>query len=129
MQLSATITGREFDVAASAQAPAVGSAMHAAVAVGSRGGGYDSIQEAAAAMARPHVRTYRPDESSSAVYKTLYDEYRRLHDYFGRGTNDVMKTLRALRDPPTETACGGDGQPATEAPGAREALTAGGAVD
>ena len=97
MQLSADITGREFEVAASTQAPALGSAMHAAVAVGAKGGGYDTIQDAAAAMVKPHVRTYRPDKSASGVYDTLFREYVTLHDYFGRGTNDVMKTLRKMR--------------------------------
>jgi L-ribulokinase len=97
MQLSADITGREFEVAASTQAPALGSAMHAAVAVGAAGGGYDTIQDAAAAMVKPHIRTYRPDTSSAKVYDALYTEYRTLHDYFGRGANDVMKTLRRMR--------------------------------
>ena len=49
-------------------------------------------------MARPHVRTYRPDPSASAAYDRLYAEYVTLHDYFGRGANDVMKRLRTLRD-------------------------------
>jgi L-ribulokinase len=31
------------------------------------------------------------------VYDELYREYRTLHDYFGRGANDVMKTLKAIR--------------------------------
>jgi L-ribulokinase len=31
------------------------------------------------------------------VYDGLYAEYRLLHDYFGRGGNDVMKRLRAIR--------------------------------
>jgi L-ribulokinase len=97
MQLSADITGREFEVAASTQAPALGSAMHAAVAVGAAGGGYDTIQDAAAAMVRPNVRTYRPDPSGRKVYDALYREYVALHDYFGRGANDVMKTLRRMR--------------------------------
>jgi L-ribulokinase len=97
MQLTADITGREVDVAASTQAPAVGSAMYAAVAAGSSGGGYDSIHEAVAAMARPHARTYRPDPAASAVYDRLQAEYRALHDYFGRGASDVMKRLRAIQ--------------------------------
>jgi L-ribulokinase len=97
MQLSADITGREFEVAASTQAPALGSAMHAAVAVGSAGGGYDSIQDAAAAMVKPNIRTYQPDRSVAKTYDALYREYRTLHDYFGRGANDVMKTLRKMR--------------------------------
>jgi len=97
MQISADVTGREFDIAASTQAGAVGSAMHAAVAAGSAGGGYDSIEQAAAAMARPHVGTFRPDPSARKVYDQLYREYMTLHDYFGRGANDVMKVLRAMR--------------------------------
>jgi hypothetical protein len=31
------------------------------------------------------------------VYERLYSEYKTLYDYFGRGQNDVMKRLRALR--------------------------------
>jgi L-ribulokinase len=97
MQLTADITGREVDIAASTQAGAVGSAMHGAVAAGAAGGGYDSIEEAAAAMARPHARTSVPDPDVVATYARLHAEYRALHDYFGRGGNDVMKRLRALQ--------------------------------
>ncbi len=39
----------------------------------------------------------RADPGQRAVYDALYREYVRLHDYFGRGENDVMKTLRGLR--------------------------------
>ena len=97
MQLSADITGREFEVAASAQAPALGSAMYGAVAAGAAAGGYDSIADAAAAMVKPSVRTYRPDPSARAVYDALYRDYLALHDHFGRGGDDVMRRLRALR--------------------------------
>ena len=48
-------------------------------------------------MARPHVRTYLPDPGAGAVYDELYREYMTLHDYFGRGANDVMKSLKRLR--------------------------------
>ena len=64
---------------------------------GASNGGYDSIADASAAMARPHIRTYRPDPAAAAVYDELYGEYMTLHDYFGRGANDVMKTLKRLR--------------------------------
>jgi L-ribulokinase len=97
MQLSADITGREFEVAASNQAPALGSAMYGAVAAGAAAGGYDSIEDAAAAMVRPGVRTYRPDPSATAIYDDLFRDYLTLHDHFGRGGNDVMRRLRALR--------------------------------
>lgn len=104
MQLTADITGREVDVAASTQAPAVGSAMYGAVAAGGSGGGYDTIREAVAAMARPHARTFRPDPAASAVYDRLHEDYRGLHDYFGRGTNDVLKRLRAIQAEATRSA-------------------------
>ena len=32
------------------------------------------------------------------MYDELYAEYRILHDTFGRGGNDAMKRLRAIRD-------------------------------
>jgi L-ribulokinase len=98
MQLTADIAGREVDVAASNQAPAVGAAMYGAVAAGAAGGGYDSIDAAVAAMARPHARTYVPDPASVAMYHRLHQEYLALHDYFGRGANDVMKRLRAIQE-------------------------------
>jgi L-ribulokinase len=31
------------------------------------------------------------------VYDEIYAEYARLHDYFGRGENDAMKRLKALK--------------------------------
>jgi L-ribulokinase len=48
-------------------------------------------------MARLKEQTYEPDPEATAVYDVLYREYVRLHDYFGRGENNVMKTLRGLR--------------------------------
>ncbi len=41
---------------------------------------------------------YTPDPASADVYDDLYAEYVTLHDYFGRGANEVMHRLRALRD-------------------------------
>jgi len=31
------------------------------------------------------------------VYDQLFAEYKTLYDYFGRGTNDVMKRLKAIK--------------------------------
>ena len=97
MQIYADATGREFRMAASSQTPALGSAMFGAVAAGAAEGGYDTIVEAAERMARLKDEDFRPDPASRAVYDELYAEYRRLHDYFGRGENDVMKSLRTIR--------------------------------
>jgi len=38
-----------------------------------------------------------PIPENQLVYDKLYSEYRLLYDYFGRGTNDVMKRLKAIR--------------------------------
>ena len=38
-----------------------------------------------------------PDEGRSKVYDRLFAEYTALHDHFGRGGNDVMHRLNALR--------------------------------
>lgn len=98
MQIYADVTNREFKIAESAQTCALGSAMWGAVAAGKAGGGYDDINEAAAKMARVKDRTYRPNPAAHAVYARLYEEYKQLHDYFGRGANDVMKRLKAIRE-------------------------------
>ncbi len=97
MQIYADVTGREIAVAGSAQASALGAAMLGATAASSACGGYDSLTEAAGKMAPPPAKIYRPIPENIEPYNTLYAEYRRLYDYFGRGDNDVMKVLRALR--------------------------------
>ena len=98
MQIYADVTRREISVAASTQTPALGSAMWAAVAAGAKAGGYDDIEAATAAMARLRDEHYAPDAAAAAIYDELYAEYKTLHDYFGRGANDAMKRLRAIRD-------------------------------
>lgn len=97
MQIYADITGRELKIAASGQAVAVGSAIFGAVAAGSAGGGFDTIQEAAERMGGLKDEHYTPDPENHALYQVLYKEYLKLHDTFGRGANEVMKTLKAMR--------------------------------
>jgi L-ribulokinase len=97
MQIYADVTGREIKVTASTQTPALGSAMFGAVAAGKAVGGYDSIYEAAQTMAHLKTESFKPIPENQAVYEKLYTEYLRLHDYFGRGENNVMKTLKKIR--------------------------------
>ncbi|UQZ82123.1 Ribulokinase [Paenibacillus konkukensis] len=98
MQIYADVTNREIKIADSKQTPALGAAMFGAVAAGSAQGGYDTIVEAASRMARVREETYKPIPANVAVYEKLYEEYNRLHDYFGRGGNDVMKRLKAIKE-------------------------------
>jgi L-ribulokinase len=98
MQIYADVTGMQIKLSASSQTPALGSAMFGALAAGAANGGYDDIVAAARQMARLNPKVFRPDPVAHAVYQQLYAEYTRLHDYFGRGENDVMKTLKGIRD-------------------------------
>ena len=94
MQVYADVLRRPLSVIASDQGPALGSAIHAAVAAGA----YPDVPAAAAAMGGKRDAVYTPDPASADVYDDLYAEYVTLHDYFGRGANEVMHRLRALRD-------------------------------
>jgi L-ribulokinase len=93
MQIYADVTRLPLSVIGSEQGPALGSAIHAAVAAGA----YPDVRAAAAAMGRREQAGYVPDPDRAAAYDALYREYVTLHDYFGRGTNDVMRRLREVR--------------------------------
>ena len=93
MQIYADITGLQLSTIGSAQGPALGSAIHAAVAAGK----YADIRAAAAAMGPAPGAVYTPIPENVAAYEELFREYRTLHDYFGRGTNEVMHRLKAIQ--------------------------------
>ena len=97
MQIYADVIKMPVKIAGSAQGPAFGSAIFASVAAGSAAGGYDSIFEAARAMGKVKDKIYYPIEENSRIYDKLFVEYKTLHDYFGRGQNDVMKRLKELK--------------------------------
>jgi L-ribulokinase len=93
MQIYADVTRLPLSVVASAQGPALGSAIHAAAAAGA----HPDVRAAAWAMGKARRAVYVPDGAASVRYDALYAEYRILHDYFGRGGNDVMHRLRRIR--------------------------------
>ncbi|MBD2867386.1 ribulokinase [Paenibacillus arenilitoris] len=97
MQIYADVTGREIKIADSTQTAALGAAMFATVAAGAEEGGYATIVEAAEKMARVREESFKPIPEHSAVYEQLYENYLKLHDYFGRGGNRVMKTLKTMK--------------------------------
>ena len=89
MQIFADVTGRSISVSGTTQAAALGSAIRAAVA----GGIYDSMSDAIKVMSAGMIKTYHPIPENVEAYGKLYEEYKILHDYFGRGGNDVMKRI------------------------------------
>ncbi len=97
MQVYADVTGLEIRIAESSETCALGAAILGAVAAGKANGGYDTPQEAAKNMASLRNEVYRPTAERHKKYSALYKEYINLHDYFGRGENNVMKRLREMR--------------------------------
>ena len=93
LQIYADVCRRPLSVIGSEQGPALGSAIHAAVAAGV----HPDVPAAADAMGRVHRAVHTPDPVAAAVYDELFAEYTALHDHFGRGGSDVMHRLRALR--------------------------------
>jgi L-ribulokinase len=93
MQIYADVTGLPLSTIGSEQGPALGSAIHAAVAAGA----HPDTRAAAAAMGSVNRGVYQPIPENVAAYDELYAEYLTLHDHFGRGGNDVMHRLKARR--------------------------------
>ncbi|WP_010524010.1 ribulokinase [Nesterenkonia sp. F] len=93
MQLYSDITRLPISTIVSEQGPALGSAIHAAVAAGH----YDDVRAAGAAMGGRVERAYTPDPAAADAYDELFAEYTRLHDHFGRGGDDMMRRLKAIR--------------------------------
>jgi L-ribulokinase len=92
MQIYADVTRRPLSLIVSEQGPALGSAMHAAVAAGV----YADIEGAAAAMGSVRRGVYQPDPGRAAAYDQLYAHYSVLHDQFADGA--MMHDLRAIRN-------------------------------
>jgi L-ribulokinase len=93
MQIYADVTNLPLSTIGSAQGPALGAAIHAAVAAGA----YPDVYAAAEVMGRLDRGRYQPLPENVKAYDDLYREYRTLHDYFGRGANEVMHRLKARR--------------------------------
>jgi L-ribulokinase len=91
MQIYADVLRRPLHVIESDEGPALGAAMHAAVAAGL----HADINAASAAMGRVRRNAYLPDEGNADAYDRLYAHYSELHDYFGRGA--MMHELRRPR--------------------------------
>jgi L-ribulokinase len=93
MQLYSDVTRLPISTIDTDQGPALGSAIHAAVAAGE----YANVNAAADAMGKVNKHVYTPNEERALQYDNLYREYVELHDYFGRGTNNVMKRLKQMK--------------------------------
>ncbi|MET7646061.1 ribulokinase [Streptomyces sp. NPDC005426] len=92
MQIYSDVLRRPVSLAASQQGPALGSAIHAAVAAGA----HPDVRAATAAMGRVQRDVYTPDPARADAYDGLFAEYRVLHDHFGTG--ELLHRLRNIRN-------------------------------
>ena len=92
MQVYADVLGMPISTVRSEQGPALGSAIHAAVAAGA----HPDIHAASAAMGGVERASFKPDAERAAAYDELYAEYLALHDHFGR-SDTMMRRLKARR--------------------------------
>ena len=94
MQIYCDVVGRPLSLLDSAQGPALGSAIHAAVAAGV----HPDIETAAARMGKVRHEVYSPDPERAEAYTRVYRVYERLHDWFGRDSRDLMRELQGIAD-------------------------------
>ena len=92
MQIYADILNMPITVIKSPQGPALGSAIHAAVAAGA----YRDVVEAASAMGGVAEEKFIPIAANAAIYNELFRNYDKLYEEFGH--NEMMHDLRRIRD-------------------------------
>ena len=92
MQIYADVTRLPLSVIDSEQGPALGSAIHAAVAASV----YPDVATASKSMGKVRKGVFLPDEERAQAYDELFQQYLALHDHFGRATT-TMRRLKATR--------------------------------
>jgi L-ribulokinase len=92
MQIYADVLNMPITIIKSSQGPALGSAIHAAVAAGA----YSDVVEAAGIMGGIDNQKYLPNPENARIYAELFRHYDALYESFGH--NGMMHDLRHLRD-------------------------------
>jgi L-ribulokinase len=92
MQIYADVLNMPITVIKSPQGPALGSAIHAAVAAGA----YKDVVAASAAMGGVEDEKFIPIANNAKVYDQLFKHYDALYEDFGH--NEMMHQLRNIRD-------------------------------
>lgn len=100
MQIFADILGIRIRIAESTQTVALGSAIMGALAAGKENGGYDCLEDAVSHMSHLSNKYYEPDSNKREIYDSCFKEYEKLHDYFGKGGNNVMHLLQKMNKEP-----------------------------
>lgn len=97
VQIYADILNRRIRLSGTAQACARGAAILGIAAAPQEVTGYKDVAEIACTIGRQSETIYDPKPDNSIVYDKLYEEYKKLYGYFGKGENNVMKRLHTFR--------------------------------
>jgi L-ribulokinase len=92
MQIYSDVLNMPITVIKSAQGPALGSAIHAAVAAGA----YKDVVQASAAMGGVEDERFNPISENAEKYNELFRHYDKLYEDFGH--NGMMHEIRKIRD-------------------------------
>jgi len=92
MQIYADVLNMPITVIKSSQGPALGSAIHAAVAAGA----YQNVVAASAVMGGVEAERFNPIPKNASAYNELFQYYDGLYEEFGQ--NKFMHRLRKTRD-------------------------------
>ena len=97
-QIYADVLNRPIHIVSTEEGGALGSAIIAAAAAGAPRGGYSTVTEAIDAMSAPSETVVLPCQAHVPVYEQLFQIYTALHDHFGRHHNEIMHSLKSLRN-------------------------------
>lgn len=97
LQVYADVCNREIRVSDSAQVCALGAAMLGVAAAPAEITGYHGITDVVERLGKRKEQAYIPKQENVVVYDQLYQDYKMLTEYFGKGGNDVMKRLNKMR--------------------------------
>lgn len=97
VQVYSDILNREITVCQAEQSGSLGAAMLGIAAAPSEVTGYNNLIEVVEKLSKRGDKAYRPNPENKEAYDQLYEEYKTLLDYFGKGANDVMKRLNRMK--------------------------------
>ena len=97
LQVYADVCNREIRVSDSVQVSALGAAMLGIAAAPVEITGYQGITDVVQSIGKKKEVIYSPKKENVVIYEQLYQDYKILTEYFGKGGNDVMKRLDKLR--------------------------------
>lgn len=97
VQVYADILNRDVRISGTSQACALGAAILGTAAAPAQVTGYKNIYEIIEKLGKRSEKVWHPRKEQAQVYHRLYEEYKILCAYFGKGANDVMKRLNEMR--------------------------------